>query len=79
MRTEQVLSEGRKCKRFQKYPKPVEEGDESDEENGEKVKMNISESNFCHSRPPENGMQMAVTCVSFAPIPPGSDSEDESL
>ena len=65
MRSELVLTEGRRCNRVRRYTKPVER-DESSEDDSE-------------IRPVRNYQPIALSCVTFAPIPPESDSEDEHL
>ena len=64
MRSELVPTEGRRGNRFRRYTNPVER-DESDDDS--------------ESRPVRNYQQIASSCVTFAPIPPESDSEDEHL
>ena len=66
MRSELVHTECRRGTRYRRYHKPIIEEDESDDDDGQ-------------SRSLINYQPLASSCVSFAPIPPESDSEDEHL
>jgi hypothetical protein len=65
MRSELVLTEGRRGNRVSRDRKHVERDESSDDDSG--------------SRPVRNYQPLALSCVTFAPIPPESDSEDDHL
>ena len=71
MRSDLVL-----LKTFQEYPKQVYKGDEFDSDDDDEIDI----SNFDQSRHVQrNSQPMASSCITFAPIPPESESEDEHL
>ena len=76
MRSELVLTEDEKSKRFKKYTHPVVELDGSDDDESEELKSNNTKSG--QSKPQKTLQPIASACISFAPIPPESDSEDEN-
>jgi hypothetical protein len=76
MRSELVLTVGEKSKRFEKYTHPIVELDKSEDDESEELKSNNTK--FGQSKSKKPHQPIASSCISFAPIPPESDSESEN-
>ena len=76
MKSELVLAVGERSKRFKTYTSQNVGLDESDYEESEELESKNSKCD--QSKTKKTHQKMATSCISFAPIPSESDSQEEN-